>query len=111
MRNPKQGRIVTTTTLVVEALLLADDFMTARQLALATRRSGNQVWAALLHLRNKHAVGVVIQGEDSRHRPVSYWYAMPEQDDERQFTNDEYTPTPRRPHLRRTKKGTIIKTQ
>ena len=111
MMKPKQGKIMTTTTLIIEALRLADDFMTSRQLAFVTRRSINQVWAALLHLRRKHAVDAVIQDKDSRNRPVSYWYALPEEEDEREWTLDEYTPAKRKPHVRRTKKGKIIKTQ
>ena len=110
-KNPKQGRLTTTTSLVIATLRTADDFLTAKQISNATKRSGKQVWAALLFLRDKQAVGVVIQGEDDHHRPVSYWYARPAHEDVRQQTFDEYTPTKRRAHKRRLRNGTIVLTK
>lgn len=52
----KRVKVTTTTTLVLEALHRADDFMTASQLQAVTGRAANQVFAALHHLRNHHAV-------------------------------------------------------
>lgn len=74
------------TTLVLEALRRANDFMTQHQLCLATQRSANQVSAAVIHLLAKRCVGVVIQGKE-RH-----WYALPPEDDARLFTREEYSP-------------------
>lgn len=74
---------MTTTTLVIEALKAADDLLTVRQLVTRTGRSTNQVFAALVHLRNHRVVDVVVQQE------VSHWFATG--DDNRQFHHDEYT--------------------
>lgn len=104
-------RETTTTLLVLEKLRERDDFLTASQLSKLTGRSARQVWAALLHLRAAHAVGVEIQGVGSRGQPLSYWYALPDEEDQRVRTHDEYTPTPKRPHKRRTKSGKVVMTK
>lgn len=78
----KIGRIVTTTTLVMEALKVADDLLTVRQLVNTTGRKYNQVLAALIHLRAHRVVDVVVQQE------VSHWFLTGE--DTRHHHNDEY---------------------
>lgn len=105
------ARVVCTTKLVEQALRDCDDFLTAVQLSERTGRNAKQVWAALLHLRSRHVVGVEIQGTGRSSAPLSYWYALPEQEDERVRTVSEYTPVKRRAHKRRTKSGTIILTK
>jgi hypothetical protein len=64
----------TTTTLVLEALVRSDDFMTARQLVAATGRNGNQVSAALYDLRKYKAADCMVAGE------MLWWYATPGSD-------------------------------
>lgn len=80
----------TTTTRVLRVLRDADEFLTLEQLITMTTRTRNQVWAAVIHLRDRHAVGVIAQQE--RGRAVSYWYALPPEEDGRVRVIEERTP-------------------
>jgi len=64
----------THTTLVMEALQGADDFLTQCQLIAAGCGNSQQVSAACLHLLHRHAIGVEIQ------HGTNYWYATPKTD-------------------------------
>jgi len=77
----------TTTTRVLRVLREADEFMTVDQLIAATRRTRNQVWAAVIHLRDRHAIGVIAQQE--RSATISYWYVLPPEQDARTKTVEE----------------------
>lgn len=80
------GRVTCTTTLVLEALREANDFRTAQELAVLTKRDCNQVWAALINLLHFRAVGVEVQ------QARRYWYALPPESDMRSVVRDEYLP-------------------
>ena len=80
-------RETTTTFLVMEALKSKpNDFHSIRQLIAITRRTGSQISAALHHLREHHAVDVVIEVDGT-----GWWFATPEQDN-RHHSNEEYRP-------------------
>jgi hypothetical protein len=65
----------TTTSLVLEALVAADDLMTIPMLQDATgRRNLGDVRSALYGLLHYHAVDFVISGE------VTWWFATPSTD-------------------------------
>lgn len=85
MTKRKGTPIPTTTSLVEEALRLADDFMSYPMLLQASGRSTSQVGAALSHLRKHKAVdSVLVEG-----RP--WWFATPETDT-RSHTREEMIP-------------------
>jgi hypothetical protein len=83
VRN-KADRQPSKTLLVLQALKQADDFVTAKQLGelLATKVNGNQLSAALFHLKNRHAVDCM--ESDGK----LWWFTTPETDD-RTKTVDE----------------------
>ena len=64
----------TSTTRVLDALVRADDFVTARQLQLLLALDCNHVSAALYHLRKYCAVDFV-EAEDAL-----WWFATPDRD-------------------------------
>jgi len=65
MFRPKR---TTTTLKIVEALKVADDFLTIADLVRITGEGGNRVWAATSHLRGCKVLDCVIQDG------TSYWY-------------------------------------
>lgn len=88
-RNNPRDRHPTHTCLVLEALVgWPQDFASIRDLMAATGSSYSQISAALFHLRNKHAVEVVIE-----HDGQAWWFATPG-DDERTRVVDERVPEP-----------------
>lgn len=89
----------TATTLVMDALLRADDFRTGRQLMDELKLDTNHVSAALCHLRKYSAVDCV-EGEDAL-----WWFATPE-NDQRTKVLRERTPEsrPRKPRRKRARK-------
>jgi len=92
-------KMVTTTTLVTEALVRADDFMSASQLVEATGRSTNRVTAALHHLKVHKAIQAMEVGGQL------YWYATPSDDDRHRVVEEKAEETkPRR--TRKTHKPT-----
>lgn len=91
----KTNKRPTHTHLVLEALVhWPKDFASIRDLMEATGSAYNQVNAALFHLRNRHAVDVVIENDGK-----AWWFATPGSD-ERTHTVDERTPE-ERPRSRR----------
>jgi hypothetical protein len=88
----KKPKTITTTTLVFEALIRSDDFLTASQLIQVTSRSMNRVLAALHHLRKHQAIQAM---------PVAgklYWYATPLEDDRIHVVQEKVEETkPRKP--------------
>lgn len=83
----------TTTTRVLRVLRAADEFLTLEQLITITTRTRNQVWAAVVHLRARHAIDVIAQLE--RGHAVSYWYALPPHEDTRSKIIEERAPEAR----------------
>lgn len=85
--------MTTHTTLVLEYLRKQDDFVTIPQIVAATGSTPNQVRAALHSMRKARAVDVVIEPDG-----VGWWFATPEEDDQRLRIVEERTPegTPRR---------------
>ena len=67
-------KMTTTTTLVMEALQRADDFLTVHQLCQVTGRSNNRVTAALHSLKGYQAIEAMDVGGRL------YWYATPKAD-------------------------------
>ena len=98
-------KIITTTTLVEEALRAADGFLTLVDLIAITQRSRNQVDAALYHLHKRNVLWLEIQ------QGVSYWAPRPVCDDNRSRHVEERTPEdkPRKEHRRQPnrKKGAV----
>lgn len=96
MRIKKQ----TTTSKVVQVLRAADDFMSKRMLEAATGDTRHQIESALLWLRSRGVVDVVV-GADG----VGWWFALPPDSDQRSRTTDEIAihdrPRARRPRPRR----------
>lgn len=80
----KRVRQTTTTCLVEEALRGYDDFLSIAMLSLYTRRSYNQISAALFHLREHRVVDVVVNPDGT-----GWWYALPQEDDNRLYTIPE----------------------
>lgn len=79
-RSTKADKKPTWTSLVVEALHTADDFMTLPQLMGATGANGDQMRATLHHLKNSRVIdameadGVLwfyLTGEDTRLKPLA----------------------------------------
>jgi hypothetical protein len=103
--SPRKPRQTTTTTLVLEARRKADDFMTVRQLVDVTKRTGNQVSAALHCMRKYSAVDCLASGGHL------YWYAQPPESDTRNWTREEVTPElrPRKPRKPRKLKTSTLK--
>lgn len=93
----RRARITTTTTLVMDALRWADDFMTGAQLCEVTGRASNQVFAALNHLRKYNVVDSIASDG------TLWWFATG--DDSRSRVIDEKVPEskPRRPRKPRRK--------
>lgn len=86
----------TATTLVMEALVRADDFRTGRQLQEELRLSGNRVSAALYHLLKHRAVEFV---EADR---TLWWFATPTSDTRSRVVEEKAPETrPRRPRRRK----------
>lgn len=86
----------TTTHLVLDALVRADDFRTQSQLCAEIGRDCNHISAALCHLRKFKAVeAIAVDG-------TLFWFATPD-DDTRMRKLVERTPEskPRRPRKRR----------
>lgn len=82
-----KSKQTTWTTLILELLRQTDDFMNRRQIkARVLGINDNQLSAALLHLRKRHAVDVIIQPDGE-----GWWYPLPEQDDDRTYTVEERT--------------------
>lgn len=76
----------TTTSLIMEVLTSPGaDFVSRNQLVARTGRTPNQVVAALHHLREHHAVDVVIEVDGT-----GWWFATPDYDN-RITTIAEYT--------------------
>jgi Fe2+ or Zn2+ uptake regulation protein len=92
-------KTTTTTTLVLDALRRADDFLTAKQLCERTARSTGQVAAALHWLRKAHAIDSIASDD------TLYWYARPREDDTRSSVRDEITADvikrPRKPKIKK----------
>lgn len=88
----------TSTSLVLELLIRADDFRTSRQIQGELGLDVNHVAAALCHLRKHQAVDCIEQPD------ALWWYATP-QNDTRTRTHAERTPEarPRRPRRRKEK--------
>lgn len=93
-------KMTTTTTLVLEALTRADDFMTAHQLSEATGRSMNRVFAAVHHLKIHKAIEVIEVDN------VLYWYATPDSDDRNHVVQEKVEETKPRKPRKRAKKPT-----
>lgn len=98
MQKSRTPKIPTTTSLVVEAMDKADDFLTAATLMTLTGRAANQVTAALHHLRK---CGRVASLEEGGHL---FWYSTPDSD-RRVWQLDEITPE-RKPRCRR--RATVV---
>lgn len=83
----------TWTTLVVEALGHADDFLGLPELQAKTGGSANQLTAALYWLKACHRVDSVVSNGRL------YWFLLPEIEDQRSRHLDQRTPEsrPRRP--------------
>lgn len=93
----KKMKQPTATTLVLEALIRADDFRTSRQLQAELQLDTNHVSAALCHLA-KHKAVEFVEADSSL-----WWFATPETDT-RSRVVDERAPEdrPRKPRrLRR----------
>lgn len=89
-------RMTTTTTLVLEALVRADDFMSMSQLVNATGRSTNRVTAALHHLKVHKAIQAMEAGGQL------YWYATQADDDRHRVVEEKREELkPRRPRKRK----------
>lgn len=88
----KRNKQPTWTSLALELLMKRDDFLTTQQVAAEIGAEYNQASAALHHLRQRHAVDILID------KGIGYWFATPDGDD-RSFHLDERTPEnkPRRP--------------
>ena len=78
----KAGKKPTTTSLTMAALLGADDFMTAKQIAAATGEKAHAVLTGLWSLRQYKAVDSVEQ------EGALWWFATPDSD-QRQRHHDE----------------------
>lgn len=89
-----------TTTLVLDALRQADDFMDRRMLMAATGRSDNQVSAALFHLRKVKVVDVVVNPDGQ-----GWWFALPPDGDTRIRVIDEHVPHGRRNRRKGERRG------
>ena len=92
MIRSKQDKRPTWTSLILEALTKADDFMTAQQLCVATGANINQVSAALHHLRKRHAVDCLASDNQL------FWFATPEGDDRERVVEER---RPEEPGTRR----------
>ena len=89
----KADREPTKVSLVLQALVAADDFITAGQLItrLGGKVNANQVGASLHHLRNRHAV--VCMASDGK----LWWYSTPDLDDRLRIVEEKVVETePRR---------------
>lgn len=84
---------ITATTRVLEALVRADDFCTARQLQQELALDCNHVSAALHHLRKYKAVDC-LEGEIGGGYGTLWWFATPERDCRSRVVH-ERTPEPR----------------
>lgn len=95
----KRFKAPTHTSLVLEALKNADDFMSYDMLIAAGCGNKNQVAAACSHLRSRNAVWVEIDPTGK-----AWWAASPETDN-RSYKHDERTPEvkPRKPRRRKEK--------
>lgn len=91
-RNPPKP---TWTSLVMEYLQKADDFMTTDSIRKAVGGDFNQINAALSHLRKNRAVDFMVD------RNVTYWFATPGED-QRSKTLDQRRPED--PGTRRTRR-------
>lgn len=92
MIRSKQDKRPTWTSLILEALTKADDFMTAKQLGMAVGATHNQVSAALHHLRNRHAVDCLASDDQL------FWFATPDSDDRERVVEER---RPEEPGTRR----------
>lgn len=90
------AKMITTTTLVLEHLQRVDDFLTAKQLVIATGRTTNRVTAALHHLRIHKAVEAMdVDGQ-------LYWYHTSTNDDRSRVVEEKHEETrPRKPRKRK----------
>lgn len=70
-----RSKDTTWTTLVLEALIGRDDFMTYEMLREATGGNQNQIQATCHHLRKRRAIDCIIEPNG-----VAWWYATPESD-------------------------------
>lgn len=82
-------KVTTATTLVLEYLQKFDGlFATAKMInAALPQLNGNQVSAALYHLRKYHAADFVVETDKTL-----WWFARDKQDDQRSKHVDERTP-------------------
>ncbi len=87
-------KVPTATTLVLDALVRADDFLTAKQLQAVTRLDVCHVSAALHHLRKYRAAACIEQ-------PDALWWFATCEDDLRTRTVEERVPESRRRNRRR----------
>lgn len=99
----KAHKETTCTTLVLEALRAADDFLSRSALVRATGRSYNQVDASTHWLRKRHAIDCVVE-PDGR----AWWYALPPENDNRSYHVDERTPEDRPRRSRKKKVLTLL---
>lgn len=74
----------TTTTLVMEALISADDLLSTSMLVERTRRSRNQVSAACYWLWKARAIDVVVNPDGT-----PWWFALPAIEDRRVKTIEQ----------------------
>ena len=92
----------TCTSRIEDALRNADDFMSVSMLMEKCTCTNNQTFAALHHLRNRHVVDVIINGDGT-----SWWYARPKEEDNRtkrvELRTPEEAPRKKRVYKRRTK--------
>jgi len=87
-----------TTSLVLEALRAADDFMDRKMLEKATGRKSGPV-AGALHSLHKYRVIDVVIDENGK----GWWFALPPESDTRQHTVEEHKPYPTGFHRKRRK--------
>jgi hypothetical protein len=70
----------TTTSLVLDALREADDFMSSRMLMAKTKRTYSQVTAACFWLRKARCIDVVVNPDGQ-----AWWFALPPESDQRHY--------------------------
>ena len=85
----------------MEALRESDDFMSRTMLRMRIPgMNPNQLSAALLSLREYHAVDVIIEPDG-----VGWWYALPPEEDQRRYHVEERTPETKPRSVRKGKRA------
>ena len=86
----------TDTSLVLDALTRADDFLTTRSIAALTKLSNKSTHRALWYLQSVHAVEAVTEADKTLH-----WFATPDYDQRlRPIEERRREDEPRKPHKR-----------